>query len=136
MTEVSEQKEVPLRAEHGKVYPIRLLHMPDDQLIIGFVLAVLDDVVLMVRPYWVDPQQDETGNIVSYTVTPYLDQLVHHDPETLEPVPFTRSNIYSINLPAAHLRKTYNANQGFRERLVHDEPIYGEGHYPSNSTKH
>jgi len=98
-----------IRAEPGKEYPIRLLHLMNGMLVIGFVISIVQSTILMLRPYIVDIDYDaEDKNIVAYALDPYLDQLVHYEANSLDPVPFILDNVVSVNIPARHLMENYN----------------------------
>lgn len=98
-----------IKAVEGQSYPIRLLHLNNGILIIGFVIEIFPEVILVLRPYSVVPDYDmATGNIDGYEFVPYLDQLAHYDPNTLDPTPFVMSSIVSVNVPAEHMIFNYD----------------------------
>jgi hypothetical protein len=100
----------PCVAKAGESYPIRLLHLLNDMLIIGFVIAVYPETTMILRPYIVDPEFDPVKrNITEYDFEPYLNQLMHYDPHELSPVPFMNASTISITRPAAHLVQNYTS---------------------------
>lgn len=96
-------------AEHGKEYPIRIIHLLDGSLMIGFVIGIEGSVVMVLRPYLVEAstKEDDQNDIVNYELVPYLDQLVGYDPNTLEPMSIMLSSAISLASPADHLATNY-----------------------------
>lgn len=108
----TEQEQKAILAESGKAYPIRMMHFMDGTLIVGFVISVQPDHIMMLHPYELraNVSEDEEGdeNIAQYQLTPYMDQLIENDPETLVPVPFMVSATVSpAIIPSAHVRQFY-----------------------------
>lgn len=130
-----------LTAKPGGRYPIRLLHMTNGMLIIGFVINVFPETSLILRPYVVeadyDPQKD---NIDEYEFTPYLNQLVDYNALDLSPISFMNSAIIAIAIPAQHLLENYTHIIRLREAVAATEDqteihLY-KRNYVNPNTKH
>lgn len=107
---------LPLVAVAGVKYPIRLLHLMNGMLIIGYVIAVYPETTMVLRPYLVEPIFDETRtNITEYEFEPYLDQMSFFDAHDLVPTPFLNSACVSISRPAHHLVFNYTSIIKLRE---------------------
>lgn len=103
-----ENQDVKTRAEYGEEYPIRILHLANEMIIIGYIIDSFSDVVMVLRPYIVDMDYDrENSNIMAYEIEPYLNQLALYNPNELDAVPFVMNNIISIAVPATHLSQNY-----------------------------
>lgn len=133
-----EDIEGLLTVDPEKTYPIRLLHLSNDALTIGFVLAVMPDSVLLVRPHNLQVFADRTGegdlNIEAYDLVPYLNQLVEYDPDDTSPTPFMMSNIISMNIPAPHLRRNFMMVTQMKQSVKDQETTYQT--FPSKGTLH
>jgi len=99
-----------------------MLHYPNGQLIIGFVIAVFPETTMMLRPHIVDVQADENDNVEEYEFVPYLDQMAHVDPTDLVPVPFMNAHTMSIIRPAEHVVRNFSDFIRLKESvaLAHD----------------
>lgn len=117
----TEQEQKAIVAESGKAYPIRMMHFMDGTLIVGFVIAVLQDHIMMLHPYElranVTDSDEEGENITEYQLTPYMDQLAEYDPESMTPTPFMVSGTLSPAIvPAKHVRDFYMTHVHLRTR--------------------
>lgn len=143
MTEQQNQEpEVEEEYEHivakpGGKYPVRLLHLINGMLVMGFVLRALPDSLMVLRPYEVITHEQEDGTIPAYELEPYLDQLAEYDANTMLPVPFMTANIVGVVIPAKHLMQSYMTHIRLRENFeALDEYPIRQRHYPSANTKH
>ena len=125
-----------VRAEPGKTYPIRLLHMTNGMLLIGFVIAVYPETILLLRPHFVKLDfNPETENIDGYEFEPYLDQLVFYNPNSLDPTPFICTNVISVSVPANHLVTNFESVTMIKSMVAVDpEKVQAKArHFPSRN---
>lgn len=108
--DVTEEEALLVRAQRDQAYPIRVLHLSNGMIIIGFVISMMSNCILILRPYNLDILFNETGtNIDQYGFDPYMNQLALFEPNGLDPVIFMLSNVISINVPAPHLKQNYES---------------------------
>lgn len=109
----------PTVGQRGRAYPIRILHLVNDITVIGMVIHVTHDTLYILRPHYIDVDYDEDRkNLSSYTLIPYLDQLVHYDANSMSTTPFLTYGIASMSIPAQHLLNTYMTVTRFKEHLA------------------
>lgn len=130
-----------VKANPTKSYPIRMLHLSTGSLIVGFVISVLPDTIMVLRPHvlQVAGERNHEGdfNIEFYEMVPYLNQLVEYDPEELDATPFMTSNVISLNIPAPHVRRNYTSITQMKQQYHSEDDdtvLYRE--YPSKDTLH
>ena len=132
----TEEEIRQITAKRGQSYPIRILHLVSDLLVIGFVIEVLPDTVLLLRPYVIDADGNDT-EMRSYELIPYLDQLADYDPQSLVPIPFFKTSIIAPVTPARHLIKTYTNIVNLKEQFsVSEELTLRPSFFPKGSTRH
>lgn len=128
-----------IRAVPGESYPIRLIHTINGLFIIGYVISVLPDAIMMLRPHCVSIDYDnKNDNILSYEFEPYLNQLARYDANSLDPTPFMTATIVSVNVPAAHLASNFENVVSMKAVAVHNEENIKIAipHFNNNKTVH
>ena len=139
---VTEEEIASTVAKAGHSYPIRILHLVNRTIVIGFVISVFPETTMVLRPYTVSVNfNPETENIEEYEFTPYLDQLAHYDPTDLQAIPFMNSAIISIVRPSQHVVENYNGLIQIKETVAvtpaeEDIEILMHREYPSKHTLH
>lgn len=137
--DVTPEEVNRVRADPKKSYAIRLLHLTNGMLLIGYVIEIFPETILLLRPYVVEVDYDSRkSNIDGYKFEPYLNQLVHFDPNGLDPMPFVMSNVISVSVPAKHLQINYEQIVALHSRaVVNVEDIkIKKRHYLNNNTVH
>lgn len=123
-----EQVRDKVVAKPGAKYPVRLVHLINGILVIGFVIEVFPEVTMLLRPYVVEVEFDpEQKNVPEYDFIPYMDQMAHFDPKELTPVSFMNASMVAIFRPAQHVLENYTAIIQLKETVANtgdDEEIY------------
>lgn len=132
-------EEVDLQAVPGKAYPIRLLHLTNGMIIIGYVISVIGDTIMVLRPHILDIEYNPASkNIEHYEFDPYMDQLADNDPLSVDPTPFVLSNVFSVNRPTQHVVENFAGIVRLKEvASIDPERIFlAERSYPSSKVLH